>query len=104
MTLEFYLFIAVRILLQMESKLLSQSGKATSRLMELEFVEASDTILPVTNDKLRRSLYKEAEAYLLDKDGNSDGVPIQRLSRILKSNQVYLLTTANVGYSLPFIQ
>ena len=68
---------------------MSQHGKVTSRLMELEFVEASDTILPVTNDKLRRSLYKEAEAYLLDKDGNSEGVPIQRLSRIL--------TTDNVG-------
>ena len=79
----------------MESKLLSQSGKATSKLMELEFVEASDTILPVTNDKLRRSLYKEAEAYLVDKDGNSEGVPIQRLSRIL--------TTANVCVHSRFV-
>ena len=70
----------------METKLLSQQGKA-NKLMELEFVEASDTVLPVTNDKLRRSLYREAEAYLRDKDGVSEGVPIQRLARILAAAQ-----------------
>ena len=67
----------------MESKLLSQQSKASNKLMEMEFVEASDTVLPVTNDKLRRTLYREAEVYLRDKDGGSEGVPIQRLARIL---------------------
>ncbi|KAI0233898.1 hypothetical protein LSAT2_015868 [Lamellibrachia satsuma] len=73
---------------EMETKLLSQQGKA-NKLMELEFVEASDTVLPVTNDKLRRSLYREAEAYLRDKDGVSEGVPIQRLA-LLTEQMAYL--------------
>ena len=71
----------------MESKLLSQQSKASNKLMEMEFVEASDTVLPVTNDKLRRTLYREAEVYLRDKDGGREGVPIQRLARILDNRE-----------------
>ena len=52
-------------------------------MTEDEFVEASDTILQVPNDKLRRRLYRESLIYVMNKDGIQGGIPVLRLARIL---------------------
>jgi len=67
----------------MESKLLSTPGQELSAMTEAEYVEASDHILGVVNDKLRKRLYSEGLAYVTSKDGATEGVPVVRLARIL---------------------
>lgn len=67
----------------MENKLLMTPGKELNCMTEAEFVESSDTVLGVVNDKLRKRLFSEANAYVQLKDGMTNGVPILRLARIL---------------------
>lgn len=68
----------------MEHKLMPfQSPDSKQPAMsEKEFKEAIDNILPLTNDKLRRRLYFEAEK-MVRKEGIGNSVPVMRLSRIL---------------------
>jgi len=58
-----------------------QAGK-TPALSEREFKEAIDNILPLTNDKLRRRLFFEAEK-MMRKEGTTNNVSVMRLARIL---------------------
>lgn len=51
-------------------------------LTEREFKEALDSILTVSNDKLRRRLFFESEKFM-QKEGMANNVPIMRLARIL---------------------
>ena len=69
----------------MEAKLLGHPGKEPEIMTEEEFVEASDTILQVPNDKLRRRLYRESLVFVSNKDGVQGGIPVLRLARILPS-------------------
>ncbi|ELU04076.1 hypothetical protein CAPTEDRAFT_225603 [Capitella teleta] len=68
--------------LEMENKLLMTPGKEFNCMTETEFVESSDTALGVVNDKLRKRLFTEAQLYVANKDGVTNGVPILRLAQI----------------------
>ena len=67
----------------MEAKLLQNPGRNAGYMNESEFTEATDQILAVPNSQLRKSLFKEAEAYVVNKENITEGVPTLRLARIL---------------------
>lgn len=76
-----YLFVLYS---QMENRLVpfqTHESKQPS-LTECEFKEALDSILTVSNDKLRRRLFFESEKFM-QKEGMANNVPIMRLARIL---------------------
>lgn len=50
---------------------------------EQEFLDATDSILDVPDEKLRSRLFEEARVYVKQKEGIQDGVPVARLARIL---------------------
>ncbi len=68
---------------QMESHLHAHPVLETGVMTEQEFVESSDPVLQVVNEKLRLRLYREAEAYVTKKDGLENGVQVYHLARIL---------------------
>ena len=68
----------------MENRLMPfQNPDSKQPLMsEKEFKEAIDHILPLSNDKLRKHLFYEAEK-MVRKEGITNAVPVMRLARIL---------------------
>ncbi|KAL4231540.1 hypothetical protein ACF0H5_009121 [Mactra antiquata] len=79
----------------MENRLMPfQSPDSKQPVMsEKEFKEAIDNILPLTNDKLRRRLYFEAEK-MTRKEGTGNSVPVMRLSQI--ASYLGLLQITNI--------
>ena len=68
----------------MENKLIPYQNPENKQpsMTEKEFKEAIDNILPMSNDKLRKRLFYEAEK-MIRKEGITDIVPVMRLARIL---------------------
>ncbi|XP_065828656.1 uncharacterized protein [Oscarella lobularis] len=67
-------------IVEAESRLLQQPGERPGLLNEIEFIEAVESILPLTPEGIRHRIYKQSEA---DMPKGLDALPISRLSQIL---------------------
>ena len=77
---------------QLESRLLDRPSRHTGSMLEVEFAEAMDCLLPLLPDQLCRRLFMQSLSQLREEEGQShrETVPTKRLACIQLMYQLYV--------------
>ena len=77
---------------QLESRLLDRPSRHTGSMLEVEFAEAMDCLLPLLPDQLCRRLFMQSLSQLREEEGQShrETVPTKRLACIQLMYQLYI--------------